>query len=1238
MDQSSYNNIYRNASPMNPGTPNSAVYQANVNRTKTRKWVEAKTQNYDGDDWGNDFDDEDDDDENEPPPPKPTGLRYPGQTAPVIQNQPPISQSSRASSQPAAAFGHGSGDFSGTRSPSGPPSLHIQTRQPSPTNPARSSPMETTLAPMSDPRSRPNMLERVPSEQLASPQSGDVRPFATGAAYPGRRDYSPASQSRASPAPQSAGPTHSRFPPRKSSMGQQDAPELPDMSGARSGSRPGSSSSASAGRPWMEQRSNSPGRPVGAGTAAGTGAGTPTKPLPFIRPADIYRRMEEEQEKVRRSIDSGRPSMDSIPGASSERSESPANAIRAPIDQRRRISFEKDDGSDTSRGLKPTLSTVAERRSEYGMERMINEPNAGPANEARLQDSATRTKESLPSAAKATPIIQATTEQPFGTHQDAINERRMSISPRLPDLARMSGFGFGDDFFSTSARGSNAGTQVRAANLDSSAGAGETQFQYHNGPEASAAVPRSVSQAEDIRTDSSEATPTQQPKGPPKYPVNEAPSLIEGPALAGEKAVLSSSSAEGANAGFPSPALDDKPVPPPKDPFFKPMKLSRPSIPGGWVSETINIDSEAPTPMELPDPKRTQLSVVQDTEVSPVAVPEADDIEPTTKIKHAPSLLNRAPNTVAEIQARHGNSADGFGDATGKHDQALVNEVISAGPEHHSMPQSLPPLQTSNSLLTSNPPAVDHGIPGSSEVRSPSFTDSPSKHSTSGHPGTAVTPSESFIPTAPLNPRRGDVEAANFVAPGFLPRNMTTSSVETATTPNESDQLREDIIKSLSPVHTPSAAGLAGPPSSIVPRHKESPVMVRDSIYLSDVYDDYMGPTEDKALQETGQASKDEARSWSESPLPALALDTTSRDATPTPAVAYSTPAKTPGHEIPALTKRFSWEQGPEQVTLSPTDELQAVPFGAESIEEARKSPVSTVSTSIDHGGRPAALTPALHVDSENGGTMSHQVSLLSSHAQGGLGVVGLDPPSPVSVMSAERSPLPAPINSEKRMSLADEKTPFQTSSQPVSPSPPRGEHPALAEPAGSAASSSPAGASATPVAPGSKQLNIMGWRDILSLPSSDIRSQKFEEARWQYSSMDSGLSNWIEHMKRQAEHTALPISHGAPQPGLSGAQPSPKSMQAPTQPYYQQYMNASNPNIAGAPPGPGRASTGNLLSYGQQPSSGFGSGGNQVGTKSKELLQAAGAFSNKATKSGIKSGMKLFNKGKSKFRGDKDQ
>ena len=76
--------------------------------------------------------------------------------------------------------------------------------------------------------------------------------------------------------------------------------------------------------------------------------------------------MEEEKEKERRSMDSGRPSLDSIAGPGSERSASPGNAMKLPADftaQRRRTSIERDDGLAEGTRARSPLATVAERKS-----------------------------------------------------------------------------------------------------------------------------------------------------------------------------------------------------------------------------------------------------------------------------------------------------------------------------------------------------------------------------------------------------------------------------------------------------------------------------------------------------------------------------------------------------------------------------------------------------------------------------------------------------------------------------------------------------------------------------------------------------------------------------------------------------------------------------------------------------------------------------------------------------------
>ncbi|UKZ60878.1 uncharacterized protein TrAtP1_002146 [Trichoderma atroviride] len=64
----SHNQVRRAQTSLNQDSA-STSYQVNVKRNKTRKWVEAKVQNYDGDDWGADeYDEESDHDSATPPP------------------------------------------------------------------------------------------------------------------------------------------------------------------------------------------------------------------------------------------------------------------------------------------------------------------------------------------------------------------------------------------------------------------------------------------------------------------------------------------------------------------------------------------------------------------------------------------------------------------------------------------------------------------------------------------------------------------------------------------------------------------------------------------------------------------------------------------------------------------------------------------------------------------------------------------------------------------------------------------------------------------------------------------------------------------------------------------------------------------------------------------------------------------------------------------------------------------
>ena len=448
-----------------------ASFNTNVNRAKTKKWLDAKSYSYDGDDWG----DVDDYDEyggyNEPDPvPRPTGLRQRGQSAtqppqegygagsevhqsPVdarqpynnISGTPPQQQyggrniTTPQSQGPPAVLRKNSfnqGDEKRAFSAGGPqtgignpttvsnatplpqaPHTASQTFQPSPMHPSQPMQAQPDVA-------RPDIHIPTRSSMDAQSRHSD-QPYSAGSALRGpqfldqqrqgsrthsmtsnnssldfhnRRDFSPSAippplHTRGSPSPHSNPDSRSssRHPPRKSSLSQENPPTLPFPT---------------QGPPLNTASDLEEDLPV-AREHDGSGAG---KPLPFVRPADIYKRMQEEKEKEkeRKSQESSRPSMDSV----IVRHNDPPTP-------------NKPQESEPPQRLKPTLEPVSERKSEYGMEGLNTSESMVP--EERRPT--TSKKFELPNRASNTSSKPSTG----------------SLPQMLPDVSRVSGFG--DSFF-----------------------------------------------------------------------------------------------------------------------------------------------------------------------------------------------------------------------------------------------------------------------------------------------------------------------------------------------------------------------------------------------------------------------------------------------------------------------------------------------------------------------------------------------------------------------------------------------------------------------------------------------------------------------------------------------------------------------------------------------------------------------------------------------------------------------
>jgi hypothetical protein len=1019
-----------------------------------------------------------------------------------------------------------------------------------------------------------------------SPQSiSNILTSAPPSAFPGFQEIpvvqnvSPVVGQRTSPTPSSAGPVPTRFPPRKTSLGQQDVPDIADLQ------RQSNASS----RPSSSHRSvDDSQRPLSPQSVKSAGTPTTNKPLPFIRPAEIYRRMEEdkEKEKERKSLESGRPSMESMVGKTSDRSASPAKSPTVPLEQTaRRGSFGKEDAADGSRNVRPTLETVAERKSEYGFDRMINNL---PSQQPQAQSTATDAPEASETVAPA-----ANTDIKDEDDVPGMTSKRFSTSPKLPDLARMSVFGA--DFFSTSAAYTADAPPVPQLTTTYPAPPSpsvESQLATNTQEIASKSVAPVI--GDSVQT-SSGSTKMEQQATPSK--VTDGTSSQQIPPIGATEGGLK-------REGSPMNINE-------ADKLAKP---SRPSLPGTWVSETPSVLPVENSGVKPPTPAARRI--LDSGEVSPVSDDEDDRGRQSDWFRAEPR--NEPANAASQIKS------------------TTVAAPVLPAPAPQPSPRSLPPLQTGSTRAI-----TPEAVPLRSEARAVS---APTAQPLSADSDVMQSPPAAEItPTAPLNPRSAVERPVDFVAPSRLQREGTMSTVATSSPAKESDKLREEIIKSLSPVGGINA--FSSPMAKRVSTGDSAGA--RESSYLDSVYDDYLGGNDDSPQRQrysvrTSQG-EDTPSTTTNSPLAQRNL--------PDSSLAAAIPEKVSELEPSApeaKSKRFSWEMNSEQVVdLEPVKEdvepasppatqetpsVTADPVVIPPPQMATHSPrtaVETIPTSETTSPK-LAESNLMNVPKDSSG-ISHQVSQASTAPGRRAGSPLLEPPSPVSVMTDKQ-----PVNSDddpRRLSLADEKALIQTSSNPVSPTPPPEQHPALQK----TAQDTP---ETTMPSTGEQQsaVKILTFREILDMPNQTERIKKYDETRAQFAAMDSGLADWMIKVKSQhPEHAHVTasffIAPGAPQsaPGMgvnqgpvspAGIQPMIQQQQQQQQPYYQQYLNASSPNLNMPPPG--RTSTGNMqMGGGQSPSSDFKHSGNQVGAKGKELLLAAG-----------KAGKGLLSKGKNKLRG----
>ncbi|KAJ4386179.1 hypothetical protein N0V93_009072 [Gnomoniopsis smithogilvyi] len=1013
------------STPLSPYTLSTERYKANVNRTKTRKWVEAKKIDYGGDDWGadDDFDDDNDD------------AGDAGQPVSQIPTQP---------SRPDRLAGlRAIGDGSGSSTPRSGSAGSARSLRPS---------------------------ERIAMERQGSggPQQRNfTAPPAlhvqTGAAMQQQRTVPPALETQESlPAAQSP------YPPRKSSMGQQDRPDLTINPAAKH-------------PPRTSSRSASPGV-ISPGSGAGSSAGSKV-----IRPSDIYKRVEEEKEKERKSIDSTR--------RSSLASSGDGDGPDASGNSARRLSFGKNDGGDGSRSLH-ALAPVAERKSEYGFDGLMINPGAPPPQQPQVSsDVVTETPVEIEPRHEQETLLQSESGPPKLEFQQTSTDqastqgpkKRFSTSPKLPDFARMSGFG--SDFFSSGGGFLGGSPKQPEAYAEATA------------MPATGSNPTGVTRA---------AEPTHH-EGEPK--------LI-------------------AQTDDQSAALSNT-QPPPEPSHPKPF---RPSLPGGWVSETPSSIGETATPFEGDSNMNTRIPPIGED-------PEDLALKPAPLRTPTP----RDRETFAK-------SADG-----------------SRASSRSGRASPVKPL----ALRTSLSPLVNVEQPGQ-DVKDGSRT--PERQDDNGAQGAS---DKTPVAVAPLQPRPSGSDSPGRDSRAPILRTDTLTS-DSSSPLKESDVLRDEIIRSLSPVR--------GSDSHLEAQGADG--ATRESAYLSDVYGDYWAGGDQKT---EGEQARDIGHT---EPLSTVREDD-SASATPTPPAGSELDSTKPDLK----RERFSWEAASESPAPSPKkhplpelpkDEPSPgfeAPQLASPLGSGPMSPLIALPTlDFDRNDDQDSNTPHSPTDDHEFSTSANRGSELFSPSTEkmtldspttptGEGLTSLDP-EPLQASSPAEFPLPRSPSPNK---VAGDDTPPTSSSQ-----------------------------------------NTMNLKQIMALPTSPERVYKMLEARAEFASTPSGLPDLLAELLAQPEHAnAGPSFKYAP----AGADLPLFANQRKTHQAAAAAMGGEGASAAG---GPGRRSSITL-------GGGIGGGGGSArigsmsgataaqlghlmhgpaGAKGKELLQSAG-----------KMGKGLLSKGKSKLR-----
>lgn len=1030
----------------------------------------------------------------------------------------------------------------------------------------------------------------------------------------------PPLQTRISPGPGSAsGSPSSRFPPRKSSIGQTESPVA------------------------TSPRERAP---------SNTG-----KALPFIRPADIYKRYEEEKERERASLDEQRPHVEPAGAQNSANAQQPVlppveegastfdsdlrsvvdNAFTRADDQRSvpPTPISKSDSgvsrsnTDSTSGISPIMSRVpssaasavkaknmaggdgstpviAEEASESGT------PISRPTSAALLGGTHQIPRKASPShsrnvSSSSLPGSGLTTPNAAGSPA-----RSPAIKPQAhvpePETAELSSLG--DSPVETKIS-SPADATTREADIAEAIM--KSPIEAH--PELSAAEKESQDaflESHQASTSVADAVPRSRSESPSKGRVQELAGKFGDVSHSRRGSTQSNASRTSLQSWEKSQdnsrsASPTKPASPVRDnldarPPAERAASFRPKLPGQWESFATN---GAPSPSkelssdDLPATNKDLTSPLQEVDLTPTTAKH-----PVSSVEPSKSDNNPMAEPLTDPLAALKAAGAAVGEAV-QTSVGLGSSPTEGAPREQTYGNVLPrPLQLyreeSSSTIPPTPPAKD-------------------------------TPeSEEMPPPPPLKEKSPEPRSATAVtAPAERPVMLPQLSTDDAIDDQESDRLRKEIVASLSPQPTLMSSP---PEQNQASLHAGSGPVNRESSLFPSEYESYWADgdrTSPRPSHDLGQDRNAQTRPEANNAITANPLSQSPVDATK-----------------PSMLTRFSWEEGHSGPLINKAG--QTPPAGPEPAAQAQseeKIPSPAAEETAEDQGLGEFPDPYFGPTHGIAAVKPEPISDADLNARS----PPADLPSPstnISQPETERAISPAPglhvVNSALNPEAVDMPPRLSREVSPASGQIGSSEDTsakALGHDAAQGLNVNPAISAPihgvpeptvqSPIAATSPMSDKpLGFKDILQIKSPGDRISSYNKTREYWAHADHGLGDWISTALSTNPDLAT-RSYPQPRPTLNT---SGTMRHRPTGSISLFGKHHGAGSVQAESAGASTSQTPTTPTSGTAFQGSGRSASHQMQAKGKDLLHTAGMLSGK----GMTGAKGLFAKGKSRFKSDK--